>query len=75
MLAITHARLVLPDRELPDGMILCENGKLIYAGEGRKVPEGAQVLNAGGLYAGPGFVDQAKYTALNNGVPVMRVAE
>lgn len=26
------------------------------------------------IIAGPGFVDQAKYTALNNGVPVMRVA-
>lgn len=27
------------------------------------------------VIAGPGFVDQAKYTALNNGVPVMRVAQ
>ena len=27
------------------------------------------------IIAGPGFVDQAKYTALNNGVPVMRVAQ
>lgn len=27
------------------------------------------------LIAGPGFVDQARYTALNNGVPVMRVAQ
>ena len=27
------------------------------------------------MIAGPGFVDQAKYTALNNGVPVMRVAQ
>ena len=27
------------------------------------------------IIAGPGFVDQAKYTAFNNGVPVMRVAE
>ncbi len=26
------------------------------------------------IVAGPGFTDQAKYTALNNGVPVMRVA-
>ena len=26
------------------------------------------------IIAGPGFVDQAKYTAINNGVPVMRVA-
>ena len=27
------------------------------------------------IIAGPGFVDQAKYTALSNGVPVMRVAQ
>lgn len=27
------------------------------------------------LIAGPGFVDQAYYTALNNGVPALRVAE
>ena len=29
MLAIIHARLVLPQGELPDGMILCEDGKLL----------------------------------------------
>ena len=27
------------------------------------------------VIAGPGFVEQARYTALNNGVPVMRVAQ
>ncbi|MBE6251810.1 MAG: hypothetical protein E7111_09230 [Bacteroidales bacterium] len=27
------------------------------------------------VIAGPGFIEQAKYTARNNGVPVMRVAE
>lgn len=27
------------------------------------------------IIAGPGFIEQAKYTARNNGVPVMRVAE
>ncbi|MCI6113527.1 MAG: hypothetical protein MR690_08150 [Rikenellaceae bacterium] len=27
------------------------------------------------MIAGPGFADQARYTALNNGVPVMRVAQ
>ena len=27
------------------------------------------------IIAGPGFIDQAKYTARNNGVPVLRVAE
>lgn len=27
------------------------------------------------IIAGPGFVDQARYTALNNGVPVLRVAQ
>nr|MCR5518748.1 hypothetical protein [Bacteroidales bacterium] len=27
------------------------------------------------IIAGPGFADQARYTALNNGVPIMRVAQ
>lgn len=27
------------------------------------------------IISGPGFIDQARYTALNNGVPVMRVAQ
>ena len=27
------------------------------------------------IIAGPGFIDQAKYTARNNGVPVLRIAE
>lgn len=27
------------------------------------------------LIAGPGFTDQARYTALNNGIPVLRIAE
>ena len=27
------------------------------------------------IIAGPGFADQARYTALNNGIPVMRVAQ
>ena len=27
------------------------------------------------IIAGPGFIEQARYTALNNGVPVMRVAQ
>ncbi len=57
MLAIKNARLILPDREVPDGLILCDAGKLLYAGEAAGIPEGAQVLDAGGLYAGPGFVD------------------
>ena len=45
MLAIKNARLILPDREVPDGLILCDGGKLLYAGEGTGIPEGADILD------------------------------
>ncbi|MDY3286514.1 MAG: amidohydrolase family protein [Eubacteriales bacterium] len=57
MLAVLHAALILPDRVLPDGMLLCREGKILYAGTPTAVPDGADILDAGGLYAGPGFVD------------------
>ena len=38
-------------------MLLCREGKILYAGPPTAVPDGADILDAGGLYAGPGFVD------------------
>lgn len=57
MLAITNATLILPDRVLSDGMVLTDNGRILYAGHPRAIPEGAQVIDAGGLNVGPGFID------------------
>ena len=57
MRAIVNAKLVLPDRIVPEGCVLFEGGRILASGRIRP-PEGAQIIDAGGLYAGPGLVDQ-----------------
>ena len=59
MLAIIHATLVMPDHLIPEGIIVVEEGKIVSFGEMRKhpIPEGCEILDAQGLYVGPGFVD------------------
>ncbi|MBQ8588265.1 MAG: amidohydrolase family protein [Clostridia bacterium] len=59
MTAIINATLVMRDHYIPDGVLLIEDGKIADFGEARKltVPEGCEVIDAKGLYVGPGFVD------------------
>ena len=57
MLAITHSNLILPDSVLTDATLLCEGERIAAFGRDLKVPAGAEVLDAHGLYVGPGFVD------------------
>ena len=47
------------DHFIPDGILLIEDGRIVDFGEMRKLPtpEGAEVIDAEGLYVGPGFVD------------------
>ena len=57
MLYIKNADVVLENGILWDGEILIEDGIIKAVGKGLSVPEGAEVVDAGGLYVGPGFVD------------------
>ena len=59
MTAIIHATLVMPDHLIPDGVLLMEDGVIRAFGERRNVPVPAdcRIIDAGGLYVGPGFVD------------------
>lgn len=57
MLAVLHAYLILPNGVIPDGMLLCDQGQILYAGAGTDIPADADILDAHGLFAGPGFVD------------------
>lgn len=59
MLAIKNANLVLRDHYIRDGVLLIEDGVITAFGEARElaIPAGAEVLDAQGLYVGPGFVD------------------
>ena len=59
MTAIKNATLIMRDHFIPDAVIFTENGKITGFGEMRKtaIPEGCDVIDAKGLYVGPGFVD------------------
>ena len=57
MLAIKNAKAVLEDRILNDAVILIENKKIVSVGVNTDIPEGSQIIDAEGLYVGPGFVD------------------
>ena len=57
MKAIVNASVVLPDRVIPDGCILFERGEILACGR-FSPPTEAERIDAGGLYAGPGLVDE-----------------
>ena len=59
MLAITNAELVMHDHLIPDGVILTENGVITAFGSADEIsiPPDSEVLDAGGLFVGPGMID------------------
>lgn len=59
MKAIVNTKLILENGIVFDGVLLHEDGVIVKMGARDKVevPEGTEVLDAGGLYTAPGFVD------------------
>ena len=59
MKAIINATLVMKDHLICDACILFENGVIVDFGEMRSlsIPEGAEIIDAQGLFVGPGLVD------------------
>ena len=59
MKAIINATLVMRDHFIPDAVLFIEDGKIVKFGEARKlpIPDGTEIIDAEGLYVGPGFVD------------------
>ena len=57
MLAIKNATIIMRDHLIEDGVLLIQDGKILDLGEDLSVPEDAEVLDAKGLYVGPGLVD------------------
>ena len=59
MIAIKNATLVMRDHYIPDGVLFMEDGIIASFGEMRScpIPDGCEVIDAGGLYVGPGLVD------------------
>lgn len=54
---IAGARIVTPMRILQDGMAVVEEGVLTYVGPYDVQKKRGEVLDAGGLYLSPGFID------------------
>ena len=59
MTAIINATLVMRDHLIPEAVLLIEDGVIKEYGEARKlaVPEGCDIIDAEGLFVGPGLVD------------------
>ena len=59
MIAIINAELVMKDHLIPDAVLFIENGKIAGYGEMRTtpIPKDCEIIDAKGLYVGPGLVD------------------
>ncbi len=58
-LAIIGGLVVLPDREIRNGVILCEEGRIVYAGpgDGISAESGSTIIDGAGMIVMPGFID------------------
>ena len=57
-LLLHHARLISPDKEIPDGALLLENGRVSAVIEpGEPLPEADESIDIGGRLVMPGFID------------------
>ena len=59
MKAIVNATLVMRDHLIPEAYLLIENGRIAAFGEmrGWEIPGDCEVIDAGGLFVGPGMID------------------
>ncbi len=59
MLYIENANIVLENGILEDGALVAENGIITAVGKkgSIKAPEDAEIIDAKGMFVGPGFVD------------------
>lgn len=58
-LAITGGRVVTPTGVIEDGIVLCEDGGIVFAGPSTEAwpREGARIVDASGCIVMPGFID------------------
>lgn len=59
MKAITNTKLIMEDGLIFDGVVLFENDVILAAdwAENVTIPEGCEIIDAGGKYTAPGLVD------------------
>lgn len=58
-LVFKNARIITPMRIIDNGVLIVENSKISYVGPGSKtrIPPNARVIDVGGKYLTPGFID------------------
>lgn len=56
-LVVHGGTLVLPDRLVADGIVVCRGGRIAALGKRAAVPAGARQIDGRGGYVTPGFVD------------------
>ncbi len=59
MKAVTNGQLVLPERIIPSGTLVFDDERVIWAGDAAEyaLPRQCEVIDAGGAYIVPGFID------------------
>ncbi len=57
MKAIINANLVMPDHLIPNATLIIDGDVIVDFGKKVAVPENADIIDAQGLYVGPGLVD------------------
>lgn len=59
MKAIVNTKIILEDGIIFNGTVLFDNGMIIDAGESENVdvPQGCEIIDAGGKYTAPGLID------------------
>jgi N-acetylglucosamine-6-phosphate deacetylase len=57
MKAFVNTSVITDSGVIPDGIVVVREDRIDYAGPRREVPAGAEIIDAGGLYLAPGFVD------------------
>ncbi|RLT11151.1 MAG: N-acetylglucosamine-6-phosphate deacetylase [Planctomycetota bacterium] len=55
--AFVNGTVVLPDRLLHDGVVCCEDSKIVFVGQRASLPREVEIIDAKGGVIAPGFID------------------
>ncbi len=56
-MAFVNGAVILPDRQLDDGMVCCEDSKIVYVGQQKSLSNHVEIIDANGGIIAPGFID------------------
>ena len=64
MLAVKGGTFLTPDKQIKDGVLLIDNGKIVYIGNDVAVPTDAEVIEASDKVIMPGMIDAHCHTGV-----------